>query len=183
MAIPQLRLCHSPVTLLLVVCSRPRCAAPVSGHLLDVTAGNTEGFTAGSIAFLVLNAFLILLGKSQNHVGRLLRVRSRILLVEMHSEGGSALPVTLVKQEQGMFCPQPVTEAELGLGERAPREWKNISKQIKRIKSGEIVQRAGPLAPTHGHTPAQLVSIRTRLVKCFPCEHSVLADQGLGRVS
>ncbi|NXL16234.1 YRDC protein, partial [Setophaga kirtlandii] len=44
------------------------CAAPVSGHLLDIGAGHTEGFTAGSVAFLVLNAFLIILASSFNVV-------------------------------------------------------------------------------------------------------------------
>ncbi|NXP40736.1 SUA5 synthase, partial [Leiothrix lutea] len=48
--------------------TRVLCAAPVSGHLLDIGAGNTEGFTAGSIAFLVLNAFLIILASSFNVV-------------------------------------------------------------------------------------------------------------------
>ncbi|TRZ07941.1 hypothetical protein HGM15179_019167, partial [Zosterops borbonicus] len=40
----------------------------LAGHLLDITAGNAEGFTAGSVAFLVLNAFLILLASSFNLV-------------------------------------------------------------------------------------------------------------------
>ncbi|NXY38366.1 YRDC protein, partial [Pomatorhinus ruficollis] len=48
--------------------TRVLCAAPVSGHLLDIGAGNTEGFTAGSVAFLVLNAFLIILASSFNVV-------------------------------------------------------------------------------------------------------------------
>lgn len=43
-------------------------AGPISGHLVNISAGNSEGFTAGSIAFLVLNAFLIILGKSQYHM-------------------------------------------------------------------------------------------------------------------
>lgn len=89
-----------------------RCAAPVSGHLLDIGAGNTEGFTAGSIAFLVLNAFLIILGKSQNHVGCLLRgIWGQIMnppVVALRwrcsSEGGSAPPGTLIKQEQRCFA-------------------------------------------------------------------------------
>lgn len=68
--------CHAALRGLLIT----RCAAPLSGHLLGIGAGNTEGFTAGSIAFLVLNAFLIILGKSQNHVGCLLRgVRGQIM--------------------------------------------------------------------------------------------------------
>ncbi|XP_027518252.1 uncharacterized protein LOC113956190 isoform X1 [Corapipo altera] len=40
----------------------------LAGHLLNIGAGNTEGFTAGSIAFLVLNAFLIILASSFNVV-------------------------------------------------------------------------------------------------------------------
>ncbi|XP_074962600.1 uncharacterized protein LOC142063125 [Phalacrocorax aristotelis] len=39
-----------------------------AGHLVNIGAGNSEGFTAGSIAFLVLNAFLILLASSFNVV-------------------------------------------------------------------------------------------------------------------
>lgn len=42
-----------------------KSAGPVSGHLMNIGAGNSEGFTAGAIAFLVLNAFLMILGKSQ----------------------------------------------------------------------------------------------------------------------
>lgn len=34
---------------------------------MNIGAGNSEGFTAGAIAFLVLNAFLMILGKSQYH--------------------------------------------------------------------------------------------------------------------
>lgn len=30
---------------------------------MNIGAGNSEGFTAGAIAFLVLNAFLMILGK------------------------------------------------------------------------------------------------------------------------
>ncbi|XP_032558288.1 uncharacterized protein LOC116794065 isoform X3 [Chiroxiphia lanceolata] len=40
----------------------------LAGHLLNIGAGNTEGFTAGSVAFLVLNAFLIILASSFNVV-------------------------------------------------------------------------------------------------------------------
>ncbi|XP_052670044.1 uncharacterized protein LOC128154037 [Harpia harpyja] len=39
-----------------------------AGHLVNISAGNSEGFTAGSIAFLVLNAFLIILASSFNVV-------------------------------------------------------------------------------------------------------------------
>jgi len=34
---------------------------------MNIGAGNSEGFTAGAIAFLVLNAFLMILGKCQYH--------------------------------------------------------------------------------------------------------------------
>ncbi|KAF1674172.1 YRDC protein, partial [Pygoscelis papua] len=39
-----------------------------SSHLVNIGVGNSEGFTAGSIAFLVLNAFLIILASSFNVV-------------------------------------------------------------------------------------------------------------------
>ncbi|OPJ89788.1 hypothetical protein AV530_003932 [Patagioenas fasciata monilis] len=39
-----------------------------AGHLIDIVPGNSEGFTAGSIAFLVLNAFLIILASAFNVV-------------------------------------------------------------------------------------------------------------------
>ncbi|NWV14358.1 YRDC protein, partial [Ptilonorhynchus violaceus] len=39
-------------------------ATRVLGHSLNIGAGNAEGFTAGSVAFLVLNAFLIILASS-----------------------------------------------------------------------------------------------------------------------
>ncbi|CAM9385093.1 unnamed protein product [Bubo scandiacus] len=39
-----------------------------AGHLVNIGAGNSEGFTAGSIAFLVLNAFLTILASSFNVV-------------------------------------------------------------------------------------------------------------------
>ncbi|XP_064884120.1 uncharacterized protein LOC106145739 [Columba livia] len=39
-----------------------------AGHLIDIAPGNSEGFTAGSIAFLVLNAFLIILASAFNVV-------------------------------------------------------------------------------------------------------------------
>lgn len=42
-----------------------KSAGPISGHLVNIGAGKSEGFTAGSIAFLVLNAFLVILGKSR----------------------------------------------------------------------------------------------------------------------
>ncbi|OXB75968.1 UNVERIFIED_CONTAM: hypothetical protein H355_012936 [Colinus virginianus] len=41
-------------------------SGPISGHLLNIGAGNSEGFTAGAIAFLVLNAFLMILASSFN---------------------------------------------------------------------------------------------------------------------
>ncbi|NXG09992.1 YRDC protein, partial [Sakesphorus luctuosus] len=40
----------------------------ISGHSLNMGTGNSEGFTAGSVAFLVLNAFLIILASSFNVV-------------------------------------------------------------------------------------------------------------------
>ncbi|NWI92203.1 YRDC protein, partial [Pitta sordida] len=40
----------------------------ISGQLLDMDTGNTEGFTAGAVAFLVLNAFLMVLASSFNAV-------------------------------------------------------------------------------------------------------------------
>ncbi|NXL70021.1 YRDC protein, partial [Leptocoma aspasia] len=57
------------------------CAAPVSGHLLDIGAGNTEGFTAGSVAFLVLNAFLIILASSFNVVLLCLTLAMELLTI------------------------------------------------------------------------------------------------------
>ncbi|XP_015716160.1 uncharacterized protein LOC107312864 isoform X2 [Coturnix japonica] len=39
-----------------------------AGHLLNIGAGNSEGFTAGAIAFLVINAFLMILASSFNVV-------------------------------------------------------------------------------------------------------------------
>lgn len=42
-------------------------AGPVSGHSVPIAVGKSEGFTAGSVAFLVLNVFLMVLGKSQCH--------------------------------------------------------------------------------------------------------------------
>uniref|UniRef100_A0A8C3BUX6 Threonylcarbamoyl-AMP synthase n=1 Tax=Cairina moschata TaxID=8855 RepID=A0A8C3BUX6_CAIMO len=39
-----------------------------AGHLMNIGAGNNEGFTAGAIAFLVLNAFLMILASSFNVV-------------------------------------------------------------------------------------------------------------------
>ncbi|NXO81217.1 YRDC protein, partial [Sitta europaea] len=57
------------------------CAAPVSGRLLDIGAGNTEGFTAGSVAFLVLNAFLILLASSFNVVLLCLTLAMELLAI------------------------------------------------------------------------------------------------------
>uniref|UniRef100_A0A8B9CRQ4 Threonylcarbamoyl-AMP synthase n=1 Tax=Anser brachyrhynchus TaxID=132585 RepID=A0A8B9CRQ4_9AVES len=39
-----------------------------AGHLMNIGAGNSEGFTAGAIAFLVLNAFLMILASSLNVV-------------------------------------------------------------------------------------------------------------------
>ncbi|NXD37366.1 SUA5 synthase, partial [Copsychus sechellarum] len=57
------------------------CAAPLSGHLLGIGAGNTEGFTAGSVAFLVLNAFLIILASSFNVVLLCLTLAMELLTV------------------------------------------------------------------------------------------------------
>ncbi|XP_035179391.1 uncharacterized protein LOC118165487 [Oxyura jamaicensis] len=39
-----------------------------AGHLMNIGAGNSEGFTAGAIAFLVLNGFLMILASSLNVV-------------------------------------------------------------------------------------------------------------------
>ncbi|NXI04004.1 YRDC protein, partial [Pachycephala philippinensis] len=61
--------------------TRVLCAAPVSGRLLGIGAGNTEGFTAGSVAFLVLNAFLIILASSFNVVLLCLTLAMELLTV------------------------------------------------------------------------------------------------------
>ncbi|NWT12920.1 YRDC protein, partial [Vireo altiloquus] len=56
-------------------------AAPLPGHLLDIGAGKAEGFTAGSVAFLVLNAFLIILASSFNVVLLCLTLTMELLTV------------------------------------------------------------------------------------------------------
>ncbi|NXA64222.1 YRDC protein, partial [Mohoua ochrocephala] len=61
--------------------TRVLCAAPVSGRLLDIGAGNAEGFAAGSVAFLVLNAFLIILASSFNVVLLCLTLAMELLTV------------------------------------------------------------------------------------------------------
>ncbi|XP_010401462.2 uncharacterized protein LOC104691596 isoform X2 [Corvus cornix cornix] len=53
----------------------------LAGHLLDIGAGNTEGFTAGSVAFLVLNAFLIILASSFNVVLLCLTLAMELLTI------------------------------------------------------------------------------------------------------
>lgn len=77
-----------------------------------------------------------------------------------------------------MFCPQPVTEAELGLEEIVTREQQNISKKIKGSNKVKVLDGLD-----HWHIstvtlqPSCCKSESSWLPeKCFPCEHSVLAD-------
>ncbi|KAJ7419999.1 hypothetical protein WISP_50747 [Willisornis vidua] len=56
---------------LFYICNGLAAASAVQGglgHSLNIGTGNTEGFTAGSVAFLVLNVFLIILASSFNVV-------------------------------------------------------------------------------------------------------------------
>jgi len=82
-----------------------------------------------------------------------------------------------------MFCPQPVTEAELGLEETVIREWKNVSKKIKSSNQVKVLDRLGywhmsTLQPSCCKSESSWLP-----EECFPCEHSVLADEALGRLS
>lgn len=84
-----------------------------------------------------------------------------------------------------MFCPQPVTEAELGLEETVIRERKNISKKINGSNEVKVLDGLD-----HWHIttvklqPSCCKSASSWLSdNCFPCEHRVLADEQLGSLS